>query len=267
MSAPIELTRFDVEINRFAAVVRDSGEPAAHAGRNTLMTTITHTRLAGAADIKPSTKLRWIGAMFIAATVAGCASTQRERRDATTTSIEELHASMVQTRSQIEKTLDSLDVMLEAETATLRPAYKEYSEDTDKVADLADDVDKESRQLRVRSDAWLLGWKESQQDVQDPELKALGEKRLAEALERIQAIDRSLAEARIAYAPFVSNLQDVKMVIGGNLTQNSVAAVSDTAVVQNANRNGREVSRALADAIEELQGLTQSMTPLTDVNR
>jgi hypothetical protein len=250
-----------------AAVARAfRGVDGAHAGRHH-MTQFTHHRLSSGATTTSGNKLRWIGALFIAASIAGCASTQRERKDATTTSIEELHASMIQTRSQIEKTLDSLDSLMEATPETLRPAYKAYAEDADKVADLADDVDDESRQLRRRSDEWLAGWEKSQSDVRDPELKALSEQRRARALERIQEIDRSLSEARVAFTPFVSNLQDVKTVVGGDLTPNSVAAVSDTEVAQNADRNGRAVSRALADAIEDLQELSETLTPLPESKR
>ncbi len=230
------------------------------------MTQFTHDRRPSGAATTLGDKLRWSGALALAALSAGCATTQVERKQATTSSIEELHASMVQTRSQIEKTLDSLDVMLDASQATLRPAFKEYAEDTDKVAGLADDVDDESRQLRQRSDEWLSGWTESQSGVQDPELKALGEQRRARALERIQEIDRSLAEAREAYAPFVTNLQDVRTVVGGDLTTKAVEAVSNTDVVQNANRNGRTVSRALADAIDDLEELTQTLTPVSESN-
>lgn len=230
------------------------------------MKQFTPHRLTSGAATTLGDKLRWSGALALAALSAGCSTTQVERKQATTSSIEELHASMVQTRSQIEKTLDSLDVMLDATPSTLRPAFKEYAEDTDKVADLADDVDDESRQLRERSDEWLSGWVESQSDVQDPELKALGEQRRARALERIQEIDRSLAEAREAYAPFVANLQDVRTVVGGDLTTKAVEAVSNTDVVQNANRNGRTVSRALADAIDDLEELTQTLTPVSESN-
>lgn len=212
-------------------------------------------------------KLNWDGAIVVAALVAGCASTQFERKEAASSSMVELRDSMMATRGQIEKTLVSLNGLMTAPPDDLRRAYNEYAKDTDKIAQQAVTVEEESRQLRQRSDEWLAGWQESQADVQDPELKALSERRRAEALERIQNIDRSLAEAREAFAPFVANLQDVKMVVGNDLTPSGVAAVSGTAVVQNANQSGAAVARALAVTIVDLQVLTQTLTPLSGSDR
>lgn len=212
-------------------------------------------------------KLNWVGAIVVAVWVAGCASTPFERKEAASSSMVELRDSMVATRGQIEKTLVSLNGLMTAPPDGLRAAYEEYTKDTDEIAQQAVTVDEESRQLRQRSDEWLAGWKTSHADVQDPELRALSERRRAQALERIQNIDRSLMEAREAFAPFVSNLQDVKKVVGNDLTPNGVAAVSGTAVVQNANRSGAAVARALAVTIVDLQVLTQTLTPLPGSNR
>ena len=203
----------------------------------------------------------WIGVIVIAVWVAGCASTPYERREATSGSLVDLRDSMVATRGQIEQTLASLNGLTSAPPDQLRETYKQYAEDTDKIAKQAVTVDEESRQMRSRSKEWLAGWQKSQAEVQDPELKALSESRRAQALERIQNIDRSLAEAREAFAPFVENLQDVKQVVGNDLTPNGVAAVSGTAVVQNANQAGTTAARALDVTIAELEALTQTLTP------
>lgn len=212
-------------------------------------------------------RLNRVGAIVVAVWVAGCASTPLERKEAASSSMVELRDSMVETRGQIEKTLVSLNGLMTAPPDGLRPAYEEYAQDTDEIARQAVTVDEESRRLRQRSDEWLAGWQKSHADIQDPELRALGERRRAQALERIQNIDRSLAEVREAFSPFVSSLQDVEKVVGNDLTPNGVAAVSGTVVVQNANRSGAAVARALAVTIVDLQVLTQTMTPLPGSNR
>lgn len=206
-------------------------------------------------------QIGWIGIIVVAFGVAGCASTPVERKDATSSSLVDLRDSMMATRGQIEKTLTSLNGLTSAPPDRLRAAYQQYAKDTDKIAQQAVTVEKESRQMRSRSQEWLAGWQKSHADVQNPELRALSEGRRAQALERIQNIDRSLAEAREAFAPFVVNLQDVKRVVGNDLTPTGVAAVSDSAVVQNANHNGATTARALDTTIADLQALTQTLTP------
>jgi hypothetical protein len=206
-------------------------------------------------------KIGWVGAVVVAVWVAGCASTPVERKDAASSSLVELRDSMVATRAQIGKTLTSLTGLTIAAPGQLGAAYQEYAKDADKIAQQAVTVDKESRQMRLRSDEWLAGWQKSQTDVNNPELRALSEKRRAQALERFQNIDGSFAAAREAFVPFIANLQDIKKVVGNDLTPNSVAAVSGTAVVQNANQSGAAAARALDITIADLQVLTQTMAP------
>jgi murein L,D-transpeptidase YcbB/YkuD len=128
-------------------------------------------------------------------------------------------------------------------------------------------VDKESRQMQRRSDEWLSGWQKSQAGVNNPELKALSERRSAQTLERFQSIDGSLAAARKAFAPFIANLQDVKKVVGNDLTPKGVAGVASTAVVQNANQSGAAAARALDVTIADLQVLTQTLAPSPSAGR
>ena len=204
----------------------------------------------------------WVGAVVAAVLVAGCASTAVERKDATSGSMVDVRESLVATRGQIDQTLASLNGLIGAPPDRLRDAYQQYAKDADKIAQQAATVDKESRLMRQRSNEWLTGWQKSQGDVATPELKALSERRRATALERFQSIEASLAVAREAFTPFIANLQDVRRVVGNDLTPSSVAAVSGTAVVQNANQRGAEAASALDIAIADFRVLTQTLAPV-----
>ena len=208
-----------------------------------------------------NTKRNWVGAIVLAFWAAGCASTPVERQDAASNSLVELRNSMIATRGQIEQTLASLSELTRASADDLRAAFEQYAEDADKIAAQAVTVDEESRRMRDRSDEWFAGWKNSQDDVNNPELKALGERRREQALQRFLNIDGSFAAAREAFAPFIANLQDVKRVVGNDLTPNGVAAVSGTEVVQNANQNGAAAALALDVTIADLDVLTRTLTP------
>lgn len=206
-------------------------------------------------------------AVAVALLIVGCANTPLERQDATSSSLVELRDAMIATRGQIEQTLVSLDALTSATPDRLRSTYQQYAKDADKIAQQAVTVDQESRQMRRRSDAWLSGWQKSQASVENVELKAIGEQRRALALERFQNIDGSFAAAREAFGPFIANLQDVKKVIGSDVTPNGVAAVSGSAVVKNAHQHGAAAARALDVTIADLRALTETMTPSAVVTR
>lgn len=209
-----------------------------------------------------------LGAVVLAILLmTGCASTPLQRQDATSSSLVELRDAMIATRGQIEQTLTSLDALTHAPPDGLRAAYQQYAKDADTIARQALTVDKESRQMRQRSDAWLSGWQQSQANVDNVELRAIGEKRRAQALERFQNIDGSFAAAREAFTPFIANLQDVKNVIGNDVTPSGVAAVAGSSVVRNANHHGVAAARALDVTIADLRTLTETLAPSAVVAR
>lgn len=206
-------------------------------------------------------KMTMLFGLAIALLIGGCASTPLARQDATSSSLVDLREAMIATRGQIEQTLTSLDALTNSPPDGVRAAYQQYAKDADTIAKQAVTVDKESRQMRQRSDAWLSGWQKSQANVENAELKAIGEQRRTLALNRFQNIEGSFAAAREAFTPFIANLQDVKTVLGSDVTSNGVAAVSGSSVVRNANYHGAAAARALDITIADLQAITETMSP------
>lgn len=206
-------------------------------------------------------RINVIGIIVIGIFMASCVTTPVERQEATTQSLTELREAMKATRAQIDRTLASLDALLSVPEAQLRDAYLQFAKDVDTITKQAALLDKESRQMKRRSEAWLSAWKETYGEVKNPELKALTEQRREQVLSRFYALDGSLAAAREAFRPFLANLQDVRKVIGIDLTPQSIAAVSSTAVVQNATQNGVAAAGALEVAITDLRSLIESLAP------
>jgi chromosome segregation ATPase len=206
-------------------------------------------------------RIGFAGIILIVVVIVGCANTPVERQDKTAQSLADLRDSMKETRAQIDKTLASLNTLQRASEGQLREAYTPFAKDVDTMAKQAATLDKESSQMKRRSEAWLAAWKDTYGEVKNAELKELTDKRREQVLLNFYQIDGSLAAAREAFAPFIANLQDVKKVIGIDLTPQNVAAVSNTAVVQNANQNGAAAARALDVAITDLQALIDSLTP------
>lgn len=206
-------------------------------------------------------RARWVGLVLIAMGVTGCSSTPVERQEATAQSLADVRDAMKATRTQIDKTLASLNALLVAPETQLRDAYTQFAKDVDSMAKQASVVTSESSQMRRRSDAWLATWKQTYGEVKDPELKAVTDRRREQVMLNFSKIDGSLAAARDAFAPFIANLQDVKKVIGVDLTPQAIAAVSKTAVVQNATESGAAAGRAMGVAVVDIEALIESLTP------
>lgn len=193
--------------------------------------------------------------------ISACATDPVDRQDQTSRSLIELRDQMRETRAQVDRTLVSLASLMTVPPEQLRPAFQQYANNADTIAKQAAAIDKEAREMKRRSNAWLTGWQRNYAEVRNPELRGVSEQRREQVLSRFDNIDRSLASARETFGPFVTNLQDVRKVVGNDLTPRGVALVSTTAVVQNANENGAAAARALDTTIADLEALLEVLTP------
>jgi len=201
------------------------------------------------------------GAVAAAAVlIAGCAGTPVQHREATTQAVVELRDAMTATRGQIETTLASLITLMNAPPENLPESYQQYANNVDVIAGQAARMQTESRRIRQRSDAWLAAWKESYARISNPELRTLTDRRREQVLRRFDEIEGSLAAAAQAFAPFVSNLQDVRRVVGNDLSPTAVMAVSGTAAVNNATAGGADAARALEVTRADLDELIEALT-------
>jgi hypothetical protein len=197
-----------------------------------------------------------MGPLLLAIAIGGCATTESvEPREAAATSVAELHESLVTVRGQIRETLGSLNALTSATPTELEEAFQQYAADVDRVSEGAEQVEEISGEMRAHRDEWLAAWQESHAGVENPELRAVSERRRIEVLERWRSVDQSLTSAREAFRPFIANVRDVQQVVDNDLTPEGVSIVARTEAVQNANREGTRAARALGIAIAELEAL------------
>ena len=203
-----------------------------------------------------------IGAILVmAVVVSSCGTTPVKRQERAADTLSDVTEGMVATRTQIDKTLTSLNALMSAPPNKLRDAYDQYVKDVDRMSKLAQEHQKHSQQLRERSAAWLSGWQKSHGEIQNPDLRTVSEGRRAQVMTRFDTINGSTAAAQQSFGPFLQNLQDVKRVLGNDLSSRGIDAVAASGAVQQANANGPAVARALDVATSDLQALGGTLSP------
>lgn len=206
-------------------------------------------------------RLGSVFALLVLFVVASCVNTPVERQEATSKSLVELQEALNATRAQVDKTLNSMNGLMRAPEGNLRDAYQQFSKDAETITRQFQRLEAESGQMKRRSENWLSSWKEVYGDVKNPELRAATEQRREQVLTRFYTIDGSLAAAQQALKPLITNLQDIRKVMGYDLTSRGVNAVTATNAVQQANENGKLASAALDVVISDLQSLLAVLTP------
>lgn len=202
---------------------------------------------------RPAVFLVSVSALFLMS--AACTTTPVERQANMADSVTNVKENMAATRTQVDQTLQSLDALVSGAPDNIGPAYAEYARNVDTLKARARAIEQSRAQMQQQRNAWLSAWRESHEKIQDPELQTVSEERRRQTVARFDQLSNSFEAAAQVLTPLVKNLDDVKTVVGNDLTPSGVGAVTGTAVVENAYARGAEVSRTLNEAIDRFDGL------------
>lgn len=196
--------------------------------------------------------------------LAGCATSPVERQQSVTDSLTDVKNDMTAARTQLNSTIASLNSLVQADPNHLVDAYQQYASDVSALNRRAEDIRESRGEMREHRDDWLAEWSESFENVQNRELKQVSEERRGQIASRFNDIATSLDQANDSLRPLLHNLDDVRQVVGNDLTERGVSAVAGTSVVNNAYSRGTEINNILNDAIDNVEGLISVLEPANE---
>jgi hypothetical protein len=190
-----------------------------------------------------------------------CASSAPDRAAKAASSLDVMHQNSAKARAQIDTVLSSLDTMLNAPAGDLREKYDRYDKDVKKMNEYADAIRENDTDLRKNGNTYLARWQHDASNVKDPELRALAEQRRAEIERSSQGMRSTLTSAAGSFEAFLRDINDIRKVIGNDLTPTGQASVRQTAVAQTAQSEGARVKIAIRDAEQAIESLRSQITP------
>jgi len=194
-------------------------------------------------------------------TLAACATSTPDRAVKAASSLEVMHGNSSKARAQIDTVLTSLDTMLNASPDHLRDAYDRYDSDVKQMNGYAADMRENDADLRSNGNAYLAQWQRDASNVSDPELRALAEQRRNQIARSSEAMRSKVTVAAGSFAGFLRDINDIKKVLGNDLTPVGQQKVKQTAVAQTANTEGLRVKAAVQDAEQAIEGFRAQITP------
>lgn len=201
----------------------------------------------------------YAAALLVALTVVGCASGPVQRQERTVETVADTRKEMVDVRSQIDRTLTSLNALVNASPSDLRKAYDRYARDVDAMRKEAAAMEKHASAMEKHTGDYLASWQRSQSQIQNPELRDVTGQRREVLTNSFQRIQGAFREARRDVTPFLTRLEDIRRALGNDLTAVGVAAIAQTDAVSSANAHGAAVATSLDVAINEFDQLVGSL--------
>ena len=192
---------------------------------------------------------------------AACATSAPDRAVKAASSLDVMHGNSSKARAQIDTVLTSLDNMLNASPDHLRETYDRYDKDVKQMNAYAADMRENDADLRANGNAYLAQWQRDASNVSDPELRAVAEQRRDQIARSSEAMRSKVTLAAGSFASFLRDINDIKKVIGNDLTPVGQRSVKDTTVAQAANTEGLRVKAAVQDAEQAIEGFRLQITP------
>ena len=192
--------------------------------------------------------------------LVACASTGPSRSAKTVDTMNDTRAGLSKVRSQIDQTLTSLGDLMSASPEKLRASFSRYSKDVDTLRTDAAQTTKRFQSMKTKRNDYLVAWRKEQGQVNDPELRELGDARRTEVRANLDRVVESLMVASDAFDPFLANLGDVQKVVGNDLTPEGQSRVVNTAVVKGANDKGARVAQNIDIALATLSTVSAQLS-------
>lgn len=200
--------------------------------------------------------------VLVVLALAACATSAPDRSARTASTLDSLQQNSTKARLQIDTVVASLDALLNAPSDHLRASYDRYDADVKKMKDYAAAIRDNDADLQKNSDAYLRSWQKDASSISNPELRAIAEQRRDEIATKYRSMSTSYSGAALSFSTFLRDIEDIRKVIGNDLTPTGQAAVKNTTLAQNVKSEGAQVAQSLQTAEQAIADFRAQITPV-----
>ena len=179
-------------------------------------------------------------------------------QDKLAAAMRETRDEVIQTRDQLQTTVNSIDALVKQKKGDLRPAYDDFAAQVTKTQASAATNKSRVQKMQTEAKAHFSSWQTELDSINNQKLKNKGTKRLQNVQKSYNQVLNQLEAASIKFDPYLSDLADMKKMLANDLTPDSVKGMRGT--VGDAKFHLQNVRRPLYDAIKELDKMQKTLT-------
>jgi Protein of unknown function (DUF2959) len=133
-------------------------------------------------------------------------------------------------RTQIDVTRASLLKLVSASPgADLRPLFKDYSSNVDKLDAIAKDVKKQADEMKAKGQAYFKEWDAELAKINNEDIRKRSAERRAAVEKSFQNIRDKQQVLAAEYKPLMSDFQDIRTALNNDLTAGGIASIKPIA--------------------------------------
>jgi hypothetical protein len=196
----------------------------------------------------------------LALLLCACATNTHDRGAAASKSLRNAAAEVQIENRQLTFTMSALDALVNKPAVDLRPQFKQFSSNLNRLEASARRNDKAAEAALKRNVVYLVVWDRELTNMNYEVVRERSEIRKNEVAESFKAVNQRYTEARTVMQPLLVYLNDIRKALDTDLTSNGLDAIRP--VVANAQDNAGKVQMALQKLSDELAGASARMSPV-----
>ena len=191
----------------------------------------------------------------LAACLGGCATHNYKEAEATSGALRATAEEANSALASIDATMASLRDLMRTEEGDLRPRYDAFSNSLDQMGASLVALQKRASAISAVANGYLDEWDRELQQVQNGDLRTRSMERKRSIEQGLAAVENLKSQAREQGSPVLADLQDVRRVLGTDLTRGGLASVKLTVVrLERSVADLRDTSARLSNDVVALSG-------------
>jgi hypothetical protein len=158
----------------------------------------------------------------------GCSGPSYRPAESNVSSARTVRQSLDDSKKNVNGVLAALSDISAQAGADPRPAYDRFTAEIAGLKKARDSVKSNAEDMRARSKQYFDAWKADMEAMQSPEIRAKAAESEQKAREAFASIQSKGDEAKAAYEPFLSTVEDLNKYLRNSLNPQGIATVKDS---------------------------------------
>jgi hypothetical protein len=157
--------------------------------------------------------------------LAGCNTTGYEKASSTSLTLSQAAQSIDNARAPIDAVLASLSELVNFPAPDVTKQFQKYDAAVSKLEAQATEVRGYATTLQEQGTAYLQKWDEELAKIKNDDIQTRSQERKAATTARFEQVRTSYLHASAQFAPFMSDLKDIRTALSTDLTLGGIASV------------------------------------------
>ncbi len=194
------------------------------------------------------------GIALLALLTAGVARAGQQELAA---AIGETRSEVMQTRDQLQATVDAIDALTKQKSGDMRPAYDKFVAARAKTQTAGDITRNRADKMSNEAGTHFSTWQKEIDGIANASVKKKAQRRLESVQRSYNKVLAQMKEAGSRFRPLLSDLTDIEKALANDLTPGGVKSVRSS--VSDARWNLKSARSATSDALTELASMEKSL--------